>query len=86
MACPTVTLTGITAEVWVCCRREARRLGVNFPDEDSGTAYHPDADAGYVWNRDDGSLQVTFTRIPSYIRCEMIEARLREGARLCGAR
>lgn len=86
MGCPTVTLTGITAEVWNCCRREARRLGVNFPDDDSGTAWHPDADADYVWNREDGTLAVTFRRVPSNVRCEMIETRLREGARLCGAR
>ncbi|HEX8391465.1 MAG TPA: hypothetical protein VF665_03825 [Longimicrobium sp.] len=86
MACPAITLTGITAEVWECCRREARRLGVTFPDTDTGSVHHADADADYTWNRNDGTLQVTFTRTPSYIRCEMIEMRLREGARLCGAR
>lgn len=86
MACPTVTLPGITAEVWECCRREARRLGIEFPEGDSGTARHADADADFAWNRETGELRVTFTRTPSYVRCEMIEARLREGARLCGSR
>jgi hypothetical protein len=85
MACPTITLTGITAQVWECCRSEASRLGVTFPVGDRGTVRHPDAEAEYAWDEAGGTLRVTFTRTPSYIRCDMIEARLREGARRCGA-
>jgi hypothetical protein len=85
MACPTITLTGITAPVWECCRREAGHLGVAFPAGDRGTVRHPDAEAEYAWHEAEGTLQVTFTRTPPHIRCDMIEARLREGARRRGA-
>lgn len=86
MACPTITLTGITTEVWDCCRREARRMGVAFPEGDAGSVRHPEAEADFAWDSVSATLQVTFTRTPSYIRCEMLESRLREGARMCGAR
>lgn len=85
MACPTITLNGITAEVWQCLRQRAMSLGINFPPGDAGTVSHPEGDADYTWDQITSSLRVTFTRSPAWISCGDIEARMRLAAATCGA-
>lgn len=85
MACPTITLGGITAEVWECLRGRAAAMGINFPPGAAGTVNHPEGDADYAWDEASGTLAVTFTRTPSWIKCGDIEARMRQAATACGA-
>lgn len=86
MACPTITLSGVTAEVWGCLRAQATRIGVVLPAGDSGAIRHADADADFAWDPASGTLSVTFTRTPAWIGCAMLESRLRQAAASCGAR
>jgi hypothetical protein len=85
MACPRITLHGVTAEVWDCLRQRAASLGINFPPGDAGTVHHPQGDAHYAWDEVTHTLAVTFTRTPSWISCNDIEARIRHAAWACGA-
>lgn len=85
MACPALTLTGVTREVWTCLRQRAAGLGVTLPAGDSGSVRHPDADADYAWDEAAGTLSVTFTRTPTWIGCGAIESRVRQAAAGCGA-
>ena len=85
MACPTITLNGITADVWECLRGRAASMGINLPPGDAGTVHHPEADADYALDGMTDTLRVTFTRTPSWISCGDIEARIRLAAATCGA-
>lgn len=82
MACPRITLNGVTAEVWSCLRGRAASLGISLPP---GTVHHPEGDADYAWDEITRTLAVTFTRTPSWISCNDIEARVRHAAAGCGA-
>lgn len=84
MACPTITLTGVTRDVWTCLRQRASALGITLPQE-SGTVRHPEADAEYTWDEDTSVLTVTFTRTPTWIGCNAIESRVRHAVVGCGA-
>ena len=86
MACPTITLTGVTREVWTCLKQRAGGMGVSVPDGDRGTIRHSDADADYAWDEGAATLAVTITRSPSWIGCNAIESRIRQAATGCGAR
>ena len=85
MACPRITLNGVTAEVWSCLRTRASSLGITLPPGDAGTVHHPEGDADYAWDEITRTLAVTFTRTPSWISCNDIEARVRHAAGSCGA-
>ncbi|HEX2211352.1 MAG TPA: hypothetical protein VHG93_26950 [Longimicrobium sp.] len=85
MACPTITLTGVTRDVWTCLRQRASGRGVTVPDADRGSIRHRDADADYAWDEGTAILTVTLTRSPSWIGCNAIESRIRQAAAGCGA-
>lgn len=85
MACPRITLKGVTAEVLDRMREHIASLGINLPPGDAGTARHPLAEADYAWDEITHTLSVTFTRTPPLIACGDVEARLRHAAALCGA-
>jgi predicted signal transduction protein with EAL and GGDEF domain len=85
MACPRITLTGVTATVWECLRGRAASMGINLPPGAAGTVSHALADADYAWYEATDQLTVTFTRIPPIISCGDIEARIRLAAASCGA-
>jgi hypothetical protein len=85
MACPTFTLTGVTAEVWECVRRKAAGLGLSVPPGERGTVHHKIADVEYAWDAAAETLAVTFTRSPSWIGCRALAARVRKAAASCGA-
>jgi hypothetical protein len=82
--CPTITLPGVTQEVWDCLKAEARRIGVPVPGNGSGTASAQGATAEYRWDAETGTLTVTFTQIPPWIDCSSIEQRLRMAVHNCG--
>jgi hypothetical protein len=82
--CPTITLNGVTQEVWDCLKAEARRIGVPVPANGSGTASAQGATAEYQWDAASGTLSITFTQIPQWIDCGSIEQRLRQAVRSCG--
>jgi hypothetical protein len=85
MACPTITLTGVTREVWTCLRQRASGLGATLPAGNSGSIRHPNADADYAWNEQAQTLAVTFTRTPAWIGCRIVASRVRQAAAGCGA-
>jgi hypothetical protein len=85
MACPRITLNGVTADMWSRMRGRAATLGINFPPGDAGTVHHPEADADFAWDEVTQTLAVTFTRTPSWISCNDLEARLRHAAAGFGA-
>lgn len=85
MGCPRITLTGVTAEVWECLRARAASMGIGLPPGAGGSISHPLADADYAWYEGMDKLTVTFTRIPPFISCGDIEARIRHAAATCGA-
>lgn len=85
MACPTFTLTGVTAEVWACVRRRAAAVGLSVPSGERGSVHHRTADAEYVWDANAATLAVTITRSPSWIGCGAMAARVRMAAAGCGA-
>lgn len=85
MACPRITLDGVTAEIWQGLRARAASMGISFPPGDAGTVHHPEADADYAWDGITNTLAVTFTRTPSWISCNDIEARIRHAAAAFGA-
>jgi hypothetical protein len=85
MACPTITLTGVTREAWTCLRRRVSGLGVTLPAGDGGSIRHRDADADYAWDEQAQTLVVTFTRTPRWIGCGIIASRVRQAAAGCGA-
>ena len=82
--CPTITLHGVTQDVWDCLKAEARRIGVPVPTSESGSASAQGASARYEWNPQSGTLTVTFTEIPAWIDCSSIEQRLRMAVHNCG--
>ncbi|MBW3572689.1 MAG: hypothetical protein KY467_16460 [Gemmatimonadetes bacterium] len=84
MACPTITLAGVTPDAWTCLRGRAAAMGVAVPPGDSGSIRHRDADAEYGWDAAAGTLAVTITRAPSSIGCAAVESRLRRAAAACG--
>ena len=85
MACPTITLNGVTAEVWDCLRQQAASMGISIPGGAGGSVRHPEGDADYTWDEAAGTLAVTFTRTPGWISCADIESRMRLAASRCGA-
>lgn len=84
--CPTITLPGVTPQVWDCLKGEARRIGVPVPHDGSGTVSAQGASAEYRWDEAGGTLEITFTQVPQWIECGSIAARLREVVRTCGGR
>lgn len=85
MACPTMTITGVTRDVWDCLLQRASGMGITVPPGERGSIRHPDADADYAWEEDTGMLTVTVTRRPAWIGCDRAEARICEAVRGCGA-
>ena len=79
MACPRITLKGVTAEVLDRMRERAASLGINLPPGDAGTARHPLAKADYAWDEITHTLVVTFKRRPPLVSCNDVEARAAEG-------
>ncbi|HVH13777.1 MAG TPA: hypothetical protein VM759_12035, partial [Longimicrobium sp.] len=77
MACPRITLKGVTAEVLDRMRERAAALGINLPPGDAGTVHHPLAEADYAWDEITRTLAVTVTRMPPSISCnDVADARL----------
>lgn len=85
MACPRITLNGVTAEVWQGLKARAASMGLTLPPGDAGTVHHAETDADYAWDEITRTLAVTFTRTPSWISCGDIEARIRHAAAAFGA-
>ena len=85
MACPTFTLTEVTAEVWACVRRRVETLGVTMPPENRGSVHHKLVDADYAWDPAAATLYITFTRSPKWIGCGALAGRVRKAAAACGA-
>lgn len=85
MACETVTLTGVTDEVWECLLREARqRGGVPIPTGTAGTVTALGFTVRYDRVREDFLLHVTVEQKPAYVDCAFIATRLRQIVRSCG--
>jgi hypothetical protein len=85
MACPTITLTGVTAQVWECVRRRVEGLGVAVPPADRGSVHHKLVDADYAWDPAAATLSIVFTRSPRWIGCGALAGRVRKAAAGCGA-
>lgn len=81
MACPTMNFNGITREVYDCLVKQAGSMGFPAPQSPSGrVAYHSvEADEGQ------GTLEITITRAPDWLDCAMVENRVRQAMRACGA-
>jgi YD repeat-containing protein len=82
--CPTITLNGVTQQVWDRMLAEARRSGVPVPADGSGTVSAQGATAEYAWDAASATLTVTFTWKPTWIECASIEQQLRQAVRACG--
>lgn len=83
MACPTMTFSGVTADVWNCLSQRASSLGVTLPGSSGGVEYL-DAGVNYTWDQSAQTLTVTITHLPLIINCGTAESYLRQAVVGCG--
>jgi hypothetical protein len=76
MACPSITLTGITTENYQTLLAKAAAQGLNLAGTTGSTEYQG---MQFLWNYDAaaGSLTIQCTDKPIFIPCSMIESRIR---------
>ncbi len=86
MACETVTMTGVTGDVWECLLREARLRGggIPIPTGTAGVVTAHGFTVRYDWSMDDFLLRVTVEQKPPFVDCAHIATRLRQIVRSCG--
>lgn len=82
-ACPPLVFAGVSRAAWEAMKADANREGIAL-NADAGTL----SKAGFTieWAYDSGgcSLTVTCTKAPFFLKCETINAKIREliGGRL----
>jgi hypothetical protein len=85
MACPTMSFNGITREVYDCLVKQAGTMGFPAPQSPSGRVAYHSVEADYRWEESEGTLEITITRAPDWLDCSMVESRVRQAMRACGA-
>ena len=85
MACPTMSFSGVTREVYDCLVKQAASMGFPAPQGPSGRVAYHSVEAEYRWEEGEATLEITITRSPDWLDCSMVESRVRQAMRGCGA-
>lgn len=85
MSCPTMSFSGVTREVYDCLAEQAASMGFPAPQGASGRVAFLSVEAEYRWEEGKATLAITITRSPDWLDCSMVESRVRQAVRGCGA-
>lgn len=85
MSCPAMSFSGVTREVFECLGREAASMGFPVPKGASGRVAYHSVEAEYRWEEGEATLEIIITRSPGWLECSMVESRVRQAMRGCGA-
>jgi hypothetical protein len=80
-----MSFSGVTREVYDCLVRQAASMGFPAPQGASGRVAYHSVEAEYRWDEDEATLEITITRSPGWLDCAMVESRVRQAMRGCGA-
>jgi len=84
-ACPPLVFDGVSPEAWEGMKADAAREGIALT-ADAGTLSKAGFTIAWTYNAGDRSLTVTCLKAPFFLKCEAINAKIRDliGKRLTG--
>lgn len=85
MSCPMMSFSGVTREAYDCLVKQAASMGLPAPRGASGRVAYHRVEAEYRWDEGEAMLEIIITRSPGWLDRSMVESRVRQAMRGCGA-